>query len=51
VGYPVPDGRGGLHYIQTSASIWGAQAVFIDEIARCRPDLQNKLFSIIPRTR
>jgi MoxR-like ATPase len=51
VGYPLPDGRGGLHYIQTPASIWGAQVVFIDEIARCRPDLQNKLFSIIQERR
>jgi MoxR-like ATPase len=51
VGYPLPDQRGGLQYIQTPASIWGAQAVFIDEIARCRPDTQNKLFSIIHERR
>ncbi|PYU91198.1 MAG: hypothetical protein DMG08_15890, partial [Acidobacteria bacterium] len=44
VGYPLPNGRGGLEFIQTPASIWGANAVFIDEISRCRPDLQNKLF-------
>jgi MoxR-like ATPase len=47
VGYPLPNGSGGLDYIQTPASIWGAQSVFIDEISRCRPEVQNKLFSII----
>jgi MoxR-like ATPase len=47
VGYPLPNGCGGLDYIQTPASIWGAQSVFIDEISRCRPEVQNKLFSLI----
>jgi MoxR-like ATPase len=47
VGYPLPNGSGGLDYIQTPASIWGAQSVFIDEVSRCRPEVQNKLFSIV----
>ena len=47
VGYPLPGVDGTLRYIQTPASVWGAEAVFIDEISRCRPDLQNKLFPII----
>jgi MoxR-like ATPase len=47
VGYPLPNGARGLDYIQTPASIWGAQSVFIDEISRCRPEVQNKLFSIV----
>jgi len=47
VGYPLPNGAGGLDYVQTPAAIWGAQSVFIDEISRCRPEVQNKLFSII----
>jgi MoxR-like ATPase len=47
VGYPLPNERRELEYVQTPASIWGAQAVFIDEISRCRPELQNKLFPII----
>jgi MoxR-like ATPase len=47
VGYPLPNSRGGLDYIQTPRSIWGACAVFLDEISRCRVDLQNKLFPII----
>jgi MoxR-like ATPase len=51
VGYPLPDGHGSLEYIQTPSSIWGAQAVFVDEISRCRPDLQNKLFPIIHERR
>jgi MoxR-like ATPase len=51
VGYPLPDANGQLRFIQTPASIWGAQAVFIDEISRCRPEIQNKLFSIIHERR
>jgi len=44
VGYPVPDGHGGLDWLRTPATIWDAEAVFLDEINRCRPELQNKLF-------
>lgn len=51
VGYPLPDANNQLRYVQTPASIWGAQIVFLDEISRCRPDLQNKLFSIIHERR
>jgi MoxR-like ATPase len=51
VGFPLPGKNGGLEYMQTPASIWGAEAVFIDEISRCRPDLQNKLFPIIHERR
>ena len=51
VGYPLPDVSGQLRFIQTPASIWGAQAVFIDEISRCRPEIQNKLFSIVHERR
>ena len=41
VGYPLPDKDGKLKFVQTPASIWGAEAVFLDEISRCRIDLQN----------
>lgn len=51
VGFPLPGKNGTLEYIQTPASIWGAEAVFIDEISRCRPELQNKLFPIIQERR
>jgi len=47
VGFPVPGKDGGLDYLRTPAAIWGAQAVIFDEISRCRPDIQNKLFPII----
>ena len=51
VGYPLPNGAGGLDYIQTPASIWGAQSVFIDEISRCRPEVQNKIFPVVHERR
>ena len=51
VGYPLPDQKGELRYVQTPASVWGAQAVFIDEISRARIDMQNRLFPIIHERR
>lgn len=45
-GFPVPDGDG-LRYLRTPATLWDAESVFVDEINRCRPDVQNKLFPII----
>ena len=51
VGFPLPNARGSLEYVHTPASIWGAQAVFLDEISRCRPEVQNKLFSIVHERR
>lgn len=48
VGIPMPDeSRTGLRYISTPESIWDAEVVFVDEINRTRPDLQNKLFPIV----
>ncbi len=47
VGFPLPGKDGTLEYIKTPAAIWGAGAVIFDEISRCRPDIQNKLFPII----
>lgn len=51
VGYPVPDPSGNLQFVKTPAAIWGAQAVFFDEISRARPDVQNKVFPIIHERR
>jgi MoxR-like ATPase len=51
VGYPLPNASGSLEYVHTPSSIWGAQAVFLDEISRCRPEVQNKLFSIVHERR
>ena len=48
VGVPLPDAsRTKLEYLASAESIWDAQVVFIDEISRTRPELQNKLFPII----
>ena len=47
IGYPLPDASGTLSFVQTPASVWNAQAVFIDEISRARPDMLNRLFPII----
>ena len=52
VGIPVPDAaQTALRYITTPTAIWDAEVVFIDELNRTRPDLQNKLFSIIHERR
>lgn len=51
VGFPVPGADGSLTYAQTPATIWGAGAVIFDEISRCRPDIQNKLFPIVHERR
>ncbi len=48
VGIPIPtkDNKS-LEYIANNTSIWDAEVVFIDEINRTKPELQNKLFPII----
>ena len=51
VGFPLPSADGTLQYVRTPAAIWGAGAVFFDEISRCRPEVQNKLFSIVHERR
>jgi MoxR-like ATPase len=51
VGYPLPGPDGTLTFVRTPASIWDVEAVFLDEISRCRIDLQNKLFPIIHERR
>jgi MoxR-like ATPase len=51
VGYPLPDEAGALRFVETPASIWPAEAVFLDEISRCRIDMQNRLFSLIHERR
>lgn len=48
VGIPIPSAdRRSLEYISTPSSIWDAEVVFMDEINRTKPELQNKLFPII----
>ena len=46
VGFPLPGKDGRLEYVRTPAAVWGAGAVIFDEISRCRPEIQNKLFPI-----
>ena len=52
VGIPMPAPEGaGLRFVGTEGAIWGAGFVFLDEISRCRPELQNKLFPLIHERR
>ena len=52
LGFPVPNPeRSGLTYLRTEGDLWDAQSVLLDEISRCRPEHQNKLFSIIHERR
>jgi len=52
LGYPVPNAdRDGLTYLRTPGDLWEAESVFLDEISRCRPETQNKLFSIVHEKR
>jgi MoxR-like ATPase len=51
VGIPVPDDNGGLNYLGAEGAVWDAEFVFLDEINRCRPDLQNKLFPLVHERR
>ena len=48
VGIPIPvNNNTSLSYISNPNSIWNAEVVFIDELNRTKPELQNKLFPII----
>ncbi|HRF95149.1 MAG TPA: MoxR family ATPase, partial [Aggregatilineales bacterium] len=52
VGLPLPDKETEtLKFFPTPSTIWDAGFVFFDEISRCRPDLQNKLYPIIHERR
>lgn len=52
LGFPVPNAtRTGLDYLPTPGNLWEAESVFLDEISRCRPENQNKLFSVIHEKR
>lgn len=48
VGIPLPDEKGDqLRFLKSKGTIWDAEFVFLDEISRCRPDMQNKLLPLI----
>ena len=48
VGFPFPDAEnGGVKFLETPATVWGAESVLVDEISRCKPEHQNRLFSLV----
>jgi len=48
VGIPMPEeGASQLRFVATAGAIWDAEFVLLDELSRCRADLQNKLFPIV----
>lgn len=52
VGIPMPDETGrSLRFVASPGAVWGAEFVLLDEISRCRADLQNKLFPLIHERR
>jgi MoxR-like ATPase len=52
VGFPYPDeGKTCVRFLETPATIWGAESVLIDEISRCKPEHQNRLFSLVHERR
>ena len=52
VGFPWPDdAREGIRFLETPATVWGAESVLVDEISRCKPEHQNRLFSLVHERR
>jgi len=52
VGFPYPDQENsGVRFLETPATVWGAESVLIDEISRCKPEHQNRLFSLVHERR
>ena len=48
VGFPYPDeAKSSVRFLETPATVWGAESVLIDEISRCKPEHQNRLFSLV----
>jgi MoxR-like ATPase len=50
IGFPVPDGET-VRYLRTPGDAWDAEAIFVDELSRCRPDMQNRLLPLIHERR
>ena len=52
VGFPYPDqALSTVRVLQTPATVWTAQSVLIDELSRCKPEHQNRLFSLVHERR
>src|SRR6185436_9229822 len=48
VGFPYPDeAKASVRFLETPATVWGAESVLIAEISRCKPEHQNRLFSLV----
>ncbi|MEY3350085.1 MAG: hypothetical protein RIQ50_196 [Bacteroidota bacterium] len=48
IGFPAPAADGNsIRFLQSPATVWGAQSVLVDELSRCKPENQNKFFSIV----
>ena len=52
VGFPYPDeNKSTIRFLETPATVWGAESVLVDEISRCKPEHQNRLFSLVHERR
>ncbi len=52
VGFPYPDeDKSCVKFLETPATVWGAESVLVDEISRCKPEHQNRLFSLVHERR
>jgi len=52
VGFPYPDEeKASVKFLPTPATVWGAESVLVDEISRCKPEHQNRLFSLVHERR
>jgi len=52
VGFPYPDeAHSTVRFLETPATVWCAESVLIDEISRCKPEHQNRLFSLVHERR
>ena len=48
VGFPYPDDeKSAIRFLETPATIWEAESVLVDEISRCKPEHQNRFFSLV----
>ena len=52
VGFPYPAADGlSIRFIETPATVWGAESVLVDELNRCKPEHQNRFFSLVHERR
>lgn len=52
VGFPYPDDeKSEIRFLETPATIWSAESVLVDEISRCKPEHQNRFFSLVHERR